>query len=144
MRESLRLALGVSLTIFGLAAPGLFAESNRPSGAERWQAISNGAYAYNLYCANCHGPSGRGNGLTAARLRTPVPDLTRISERRGRYDRTFIVEHILATNTWERGPMPAWGAVLRSHNGRSDAYTLLTAHNLMRHVASLQDVRATR
>ena len=144
MRKPFGPVLGVSVALMALAAPILSAQSNRPTGAERWQAISNGAYAYDLYCADCHGPNGRGNGVMVARLRTPVPDLTRISARRTRFDRTFIVEHILATNTTERAPMPAWGAVLRSHNGRSEAYTLLTAHNLMRHVEALQQVQATR
>ena len=39
--------------------------------------------SYQLYCASCHGPQGRGDGPRAAELSRPPADLTRLHERHG-------------------------------------------------------------
>lgn len=39
--------------------------------------------SYQLYCASCHGPEGRGDGPRAAELPRPPADLTRLHERYG-------------------------------------------------------------
>ena len=45
--------------------------------------VSTGAGLYAQYCASCHGVAARGDGPTAASLRTPPSDLTRLSARWG-------------------------------------------------------------
>lgn len=134
----------VLLPLFMLVAAAAWAQPKEPTRDQRWHALSDGAYAYNLYCADCHGRSGKGDGPAAVRLGTKVPDLRTMSERYGKFNRTFVLEHIFATNRWDREPMPAWGAVIRSHASQSDAFALLAAHNLMQHVESMQSVRASR
>jgi mono/diheme cytochrome c family protein len=42
-----------------------------------------GAELYQQFCASCHGESAHGDGPVAASLSHVVPDLTRISARRG-------------------------------------------------------------
>jgi mono/diheme cytochrome c family protein len=38
---------------------------------------------FRLYCSNCHGESGRGDGPKTFGLSGPAPDLTGLSERNG-------------------------------------------------------------
>jgi mono/diheme cytochrome c family protein len=144
MARILRLGLLVSISLVVVLPTAARAQNGQPHADQRWRALTDGAYAYTLYCAQCHGDTGRGNGLKAKMLPTPVPDLRLIATRHRGFDPTFVVEHIYATNAWERRPMPAWGYVIRNGSGRSDAYALLAAHNLMRHVQSLQELQASR
>lgn len=57
------------------------------AAAHAFEAVSlmdySGAEVFQRFCASCHGESGRGDGPVAASLTAVVPDLTRISERRG-------------------------------------------------------------
>jgi mono/diheme cytochrome c family protein len=46
-------------------------------------ATASGASLYRQLCVSCHGPGAHGDGPVAPALRTPVPDLTRISARHG-------------------------------------------------------------
>jgi mono/diheme cytochrome c family protein len=41
----------------------------------------DGAALYKVYCASCHGSSGRGDGQVAEFLKLPAADLTRIASR---------------------------------------------------------------
>ncbi len=53
--------------------------------AQQTKVIADGAEDYMLYCAACHGAGGRGDGEMASILVKPPSDLTRISERSGRF-----------------------------------------------------------
>jgi hypothetical protein len=44
---------------------------------------STAEHDFRLYCANCHGEGGRGDGPKTFGLSGPPPDLTRLSERNG-------------------------------------------------------------
>jgi mono/diheme cytochrome c family protein len=72
-----------------------------------------GAEIYPRYCGSCHGVQGRGDGPTAAALRKPPADLTRIAARRGG---TFPAGEIarFIDGRFELAPhgsreMPVWG-----------------------------------
>lgn len=43
----------------------------------------SGADLYQRFCSACHGKEGHGDGSVAASFKTMVPDLTRITKRRG-------------------------------------------------------------
>jgi mono/diheme cytochrome c family protein len=62
------LLLAPSLALADDAADPMLAEMGRP--------------VYVRYCGACHGPDGQGGGPSAAALRTPPADLTRIAARR--------------------------------------------------------------
>lgn len=143
MTRILRLVLLVVAALVATAAVAA-AQSGQPTGEQRWKALADGKYAYSLYCATCHGEDGSGNGPAASRTPTKVPDLRAIDDGKGEFDHARVLEHIYATGQWSRDPMPAWGAVLRTGAQRSDGYALLAAHNLMRHVESLQETRLAK
>jgi mono/diheme cytochrome c family protein len=72
----------------------------------------SGAATFRLYCASCHGTSGKGDGPLASSMKTPPADLTQITKRnRG----VFPADQILRTidgRSPARGhgsDMPVWG-----------------------------------
>lgn len=74
-----------------------------------------------LYCAACHGPDARGGGPVAANLRTAPPDLTRIAERHGRFDREAVGAYVDGREPVEphgTRDMPVWGRSLPDRMGR--------------------------
>ena len=68
---------------------------------------------FRLYCSNCHGEGGRGDGPKTFGLSGPAPDLTRLSERnggvfpRGRLQAIIDGREVLK-NHGDR-EMPVWG-----------------------------------
>ncbi|HEY4572980.1 MAG TPA: hypothetical protein VIJ26_03435, partial [Thermoanaerobaculia bacterium] len=50
---------------------------------ERQDAAAFGKISYRVYCQNCHGESGKGNGRIAELMKVPPADLTQISQRNG-------------------------------------------------------------
>ena len=76
-----------------------------------------GSVSFDLYCASCHGRQGKGDGPTAAALRTRPANLTTLTSRNGG---TFPRERVLAfvegsSRTPSHGSpeMPVWGPTLR-------------------------------
>ena len=72
-----------------------------------------GAQLFQRFCASCHGKTGEGDGPVASSLKTMVPDLTRISKRRGGQYPQELVRRII-DGTDVRSPhgsrdMPVWG-----------------------------------
>ncbi len=83
-RASQRLVAGATLLLGGLLALAAAAgpESGPPFGANPVLADVGGTF-FRQYCTSCHGMEGRGDGPTAAVLKKPPADLTRIAARRG-------------------------------------------------------------
>jgi len=68
-----------------------------------------GESLYMRYCASCHGIDGRGDGTVASVLRTPPPDLTRLT-----YGEGEIIKQIDGRRTIRAHgtpAMPVWGEV---------------------------------
>ena len=72
-----------------------------------------GEYLYTVSCAACHGADARGNGPVAPLLTVPVPDLTRIAQRRGGEFPELEIFRIIdgQSEASSHGPrhMPVWG-----------------------------------
>ncbi len=68
-------ALAVLLT--GVLSSQSFAQDEGGSG------VGSAERDFRLYCSNCHGESGRGDGPKTFGLSGPAPDLTKLSERNG-------------------------------------------------------------
>ena len=101
-----------------------------------------GSVSFDLYCASCHGRQGKGDGPTAAALRTRPANLTTLTSRNGG---TFPRERVLAfvegsTRTPSHGSpeMPVWGPTLRGLEA-SDSRVTVRLRNLIAFVESIQE-----
>jgi mono/diheme cytochrome c family protein len=100
-----------------------------------------GSVSFDLYCASCHGPRGRGDGPTAAALRTKPADLTVLSRNnRGTFPRERVLAFIEGSSrsaAHGTSEMPVWGTTLRALDA-SDARAAVRLRNLVAFVESIQ------
>ena len=72
----------------------------------------SGEHDFNMYCASCHGESGKGDGRIAARLEKKPPDLTRLTQRYGTFPRDKVIQFIdgqADVAAHGNRDMPVWG-----------------------------------
>lgn len=105
-----------------------------------------GADQYRMYCASCHGTTGRGDGPIAASLRPPPADLTLIAARNGgQYPEELVYQIIDGRKPMKghgRSEMPAWGdAFSRSGDDASEERIKMRIDALVKWVATLQQPR---
>jgi len=81
-----------------------------------------GRSLYIRYCADCHGPSGRGDGPAAAELRPPPADLTHSTLSRSELIRVIDGRRPLKAHGFPA--MPAWGDLFSSQAGASGERTI--------------------
>jgi mono/diheme cytochrome c family protein len=98
---------------------------------------------FRAYCAACHGSDARGGGPAAASLKTKLPDLTRIAQRRGGVFPLLAVERTIAgeqseTETHGKREMPIWGPIL-SQIQRDRDLGRVRIRNLAKYLESLQE-----
>jgi mono/diheme cytochrome c family protein len=100
-----------------------------------------GSVSFDLYCASCHGREGRGDGPTAASLRTRPADLTVLARNnRGSFPRDRVLAFVDgSTRSASHGSpeMPVWGPTLRALDA-SDARVTVRLQNLVAFVESIQ------
>ncbi|MBI3625948.1 MAG: cytochrome c [Candidatus Rokubacteria bacterium] len=70
------------------------------------QSAARGKALFAIYCAPCHGPGGKGDGLVAPKF-IPPPDLTNVSLQKQRTD--GYLQHVIGTGG---AVMPAYGEAL--------------------------------
>ena len=102
-----------------------------------------GEIEYQQACAACHGAAGQGDGPVADYMSVPVPDLTKISERRnGAFPYQELMQMIDGRNA-ERQPgphgtsMPVWGDRFMLDSG--SAYPVENEINTLGRISSLVD-----
>src|SRR5690242_18510605 len=91
MSKPLQRGSGVENWITGVVLAGIRAAGAlTPAVAERQEpqrqirlreSVAYGRLTYSVYCASCHGKSGRGDGPVAGDLKVAPPDLTRLAAR---------------------------------------------------------------
>jgi cytochrome c553 len=100
-----------------------------------------GSVSFDLYCASCHGRSGRGDGPTAAALKTKPADLTGLARgNRGMFPRERVLAFVEGSSraAGHGSPeMPVWGPTLRALDA-SDARVTVRLQNLVAFVESIQ------
>lgn len=81
------------------------------------ESVAYGRLTYSMYCASCHGKSGRGDGPVAGDLKVSPPDLTRLAARNaGLFPRDRACQAIdgrLPLRGHGTSEMPVWGVDLR-------------------------------
>ena len=129
---SLLTAASISVAASGQAKPRLKVEP------APYTSPTSGPVMFTAYCADCHGPEGKGNGHAAPALRTSPPDLTRIAASNGgSFPELKVVSAIEGhPNLADRTDMPAWSRVFRGLGDNQEA--VIRTHLLMDYVASLQ------
>ena len=92
------------------------------------------------YCAVCHGMNGKGGGPAVPALKVPVPDLTTMAKRYGKYDEVAVQNQISGMSKLPAAhgsvDMPIWGPLFRSQDPEHAAF--LRVRNLVAYVGTLQ------
>ncbi len=102
-----------------------------------------GTDLFRAYCASCHGRGGKGDGPTAAALKTAVPDLTTLAKRSGgtfpRARVQALVSHgeDLSTSSHGSRQMPVWGPIFQALDP-NDTRTAVRISNIVEYVESIQ------
>jgi len=131
------------LTIaIALAVPTVAAGQNITVSSSRF----SGAADFQAYCASCHGPAAKGDGVIAASLVKRPPDLTRLAKRHGDVfpeERVFKMIEGSSPGASHRAPdMPVWGDVFAKaaeSTGPEDAAARITA--LVKYLEMIQEKR---
>jgi mono/diheme cytochrome c family protein len=110
------------------------------------EALAEGARLYDVYCSNCHGVSGKGDGPTAELLRVPPSDLTRLS-RHDEFPSDEVYEVIDGRKETRghgyRREMPIWGLAFQELGSDLDQQPDVRRrlHLLVDYLESIQDPR---
>jgi hypothetical protein len=145
MRRALRV-LPLVVLAFALAfAPAMAAAD--PPGI-KWVAAKpvhslDGQEIYDTYCAACHRPTGRGNGPAVRFLSVPVPDLTKIGEREGKFSISHVKFHVIDRPLLGR-VMPDWEDILLHNYSNQRGFAEIALHNLAKHLQRMQVQSAAR
>lgn len=104
---------------------------------------TDGKLMFRSYCASCHGQDAKGEGPAAAALKTPPPDLTRLTARnKGTFPSLHVANVIEGDQNTPAAhgskDMPVWGGLFRSIGNRSSAESQLRVHNLVDYLKTLQ------
>ena len=80
--------------------------------------VAKGRVTYRVYCINCHGAKGKGDGTLAEMLTTKPSDLTQLQQRHEDKFPADRVRDIIDGRTGVRGhgmqEMPVWGDVFQT------------------------------
>ncbi len=116
------------------------------SGAQDPEMAARGRTTYRVYCQNCHGNLGKGDGRIAELIKVKVTDLTQLSKKNGG---TFPMERVqkaidgredvLAHGSRE---MPIWGQVFTDSTGEED--NKVKIGHLLAYLESIQDQGAAK
>ena len=128
---SVPLGFMAALLMVGLLLGSGCAEPQQPTDnpgvtpAAEDDPIASGKASFDLYCANCHGNDGSGNGPVADLLKVPPPDLTLLAVNN---DGTYPVDSVYQTIDGRdqmaghfTREMPVWGNVWTDENGGAEA-----------------------
>lgn len=97
-----------------------------PVNAQEDEIIAGGKTKYQQYCANCHGPAGKGNGEMTALFVFKPADLTQLKKKNNGEFPFWRVYRAIDGREIIRGhgtrEMPLWGFVFQAEERASDPY----------------------
>jgi mono/diheme cytochrome c family protein len=94
-----------------------------------------------VFCASCHGESGKGEGPDADLLKQPPPDLTQIARRAGgTFPRDEVVRKIDGRTLVRAhgAEMPVWGNTLKVTEGQHERVIGQRLEALASHLQAIQ------
>ncbi|WP_395684798.1 c-type cytochrome [Aestuariivirga sp.] len=122
------------------------------AGSAQAADVSNGLISgeadFKMYCASCHGETGKGDGPKSFGLSTPAPDLTTLTARYGAFPRERLAELVdgrapLAGHGTRE--MPVWGVWFKEEAADGlggaegdDSTVARRVANLIDYIATLQ------
>jgi mono/diheme cytochrome c family protein len=123
-RTNGRSAIAGSLVLaIALSVPVLPAGATEPDPTDAG-VVSKGRFLYRLYCMDCHGETGKGDGATASSLDASPADLTRLSQGNdGDFPVGKVYQAIDGRTEGCREPgskMPIWGLMLQEMDSDVD------------------------
>jgi mono/diheme cytochrome c family protein len=102
----------------------------------------SGEGLYRMYCAVCHGRSGRGDGPAATELKTPPADLTTLARRHGgKFPEAYVTDVLkngVKLPAHGTSDMPVWGPLFGTIGGTDQALVNIRITNLVTYLKSLQ------
>ena len=112
--------------------------------------VAKGRVTYRVYCINCHGAKGKGDGTLAEMLTTKPSDLTQLKENAEGNFPADRVRDIIDGRTGVRGhgmkEMPVWGDVFQTSSlepsgsdESADERSRRKVHELVLYLESIQE-----
>jgi mono/diheme cytochrome c family protein len=101
----------------------------------------SGQELFQVFCAACHGPEGKGDGPVASAMRSPMPDLTMLSRNSGgtfpitKVERAIDGDEILVSHGTRA--MPIYGDLFREIR-RDEAFVKQRVALLTGYIESIQ------
>lgn len=138
MRRSVVLLLAFLVVVLGSVgfAVNAVAQPQIQYVAARAVLPPHGPEVYRAYCSSCHGIAARGNGPACPLLGQPVPDLTMIAARDGKFNRAHVIAHVNRGPAAE--PMPDWPTLIRTTYQNYPGGAQLAVRNVVVYLETLQ------
>lgn len=140
---SLRKTIPLFALICGGAVVAQAAQATIKHEPAPYTSPTKGVEMYAVYCAPCHGVTGKGDGPAAYSLKTPPKDLTKLAaNNNGKFPEAAVFNAIRGdTNAPPQAhgskDMPVWGKVFKSIS-REDTDANLRLVNLVMYLKTLQ------
>ena len=112
MRAKTSLSL-IAVLLVAIATPFATASAQEDEAASQTVKVFKGKVTYRIYCSNCHGETGHGDGNLAELLSVKPTNLTAISRENGGEFPTELVTKLVDGRETVKGhgrqEMPVWG-----------------------------------
>jgi mono/diheme cytochrome c family protein len=117
------LVLGGWLGVVG-SVVGQEAQETKPAAPSKAELAARGRVTFRVYCSNCHGVAGKGDGNLAKLLRTPPKDLSGLAARnKGAYAADEVRAQIDGRQkvaAHGQSDMPVWGLSFQNLENPAD------------------------
>ena len=146
MRDRLNIQLVASLALGLILFTGGAAAQTKTAGQKPYEQLIfsvRGPDLFQAHCATCHGPGGRGNGPTAAALKTKPADLTALAKNNGgkfptEQVKKFISGDDASLSSHGSREMPVWGPIFHQVEEDQD-FGNVRLQNLIKFLGTIQE-----